>query len=228
MKVHEVAIGTAIVALIEPHAGQARAFNRWYEGDHFYAAVTGGPGAFAGKRWVATRACKAARADGTLFGDRNRGSYLTTAWILEGQQPAWDAWVQGQMTAITEQDRLFAGRDHVHTAVYSRITAVGPAAYALDRGYEGVLAIATTASSTDAVAWMHDNVGTAGIDAAAVLAPSRVVLSEVDAGEHLLILAFTTGDPIAASERVDLPPGTGFASPFLATVPGTDTYTDDL
>ncbi|MDZ4826103.1 MAG: hypothetical protein SGJ13_06505 [Actinomycetota bacterium] len=228
MKMHEVSIGTAIVALIEPHEGQAREFNRWYEGDHFYAAVTGGPGAFAGKRWVANRACKAARAGGTLFGDRNRGSYLTTAWILEGRQPAWDEWVRQQMKAITEQDRLFAGRDHVHTAVYSHIATVGPAVYALDRGYEGVLAIATTASSTDAVAWTHDNVGSAGIDAAVVLAPLRVVLSEADPGEHMLILAFTTGDPIAASKRLDLPPGAGFASPFLATVPGTDTYTDDL
>ena len=42
----EVAIGTAIVAYIEPHAGQALEFNQWYDRDHMFAATTAGPGAF--------------------------------------------------------------------------------------------------------------------------------------------------------------------------------------
>jgi len=52
----EVGIGTAIIAYIEPHEREAKAFNRWYERDHMYAATTAGPGAFSGARWVATRA----------------------------------------------------------------------------------------------------------------------------------------------------------------------------
>ncbi|HUI49944.1 MAG TPA: hypothetical protein VL119_14725, partial [Acidimicrobiia bacterium] len=90
----DVGIGTAVIAYIEPHAGQARAFNRWYERDHMYAATTAGPGAFSGARWIATRACKAVRPPGTTwFGDPARGSFLTTVWLLDGCQAEWDAWV---------------------------------------------------------------------------------------------------------------------------------------
>src|SRR3977135_1720358 len=105
----KVRMGTAIVALIEPHAGQAREFNRWYERDHLYAATTAGPGAFAGARWVATRACKAVRRGGaTGFGDAARGSFLTTVWLLVDTQAEWDAWVAQRMEGLRAQDRMFA------------------------------------------------------------------------------------------------------------------------
>ena len=130
----EVSIGTAIVAYIEPHAGQAREFNRWYERDHFYAATTAGPGAFSGARWVATRACKAVRPPGaTWFGDTGRGSFLTTVWLLDGSQTEWDEWVARQMEVLRAQDRMFAGRDHVHTAVYRVIGLPFPEGASNDR-----------------------------------------------------------------------------------------------
>ena len=98
-----ISIGTAIVSYIEPHAGQARQFNRWYERDHFYAATTAGPGAFSGARWVATGACKAVRpARATWFGDPARGSYLTTVWLLEDAQAEWEAWVAQQMSTLRD------------------------------------------------------------------------------------------------------------------------------
>ena len=59
-----------IIAYIEPDAGQARAFNRWYERDHMYETATAGPGAFSGARWVATRACKAMRPPGARWSTR--------------------------------------------------------------------------------------------------------------------------------------------------------------
>src|SRR3954465_3123379 len=144
----EVTIGTAVVAFIEPHDGQAREFNRWYERDHFYAATTAGPGAFAGARWVATRACKAVRpARATWFGDAARGSFLTTVWVLNGAQAEWDGWVAHQMEGLRAQNRMFAGRDHIHTAVYRYCCEVRggdapSAAVALDHGFAGVIAIA--------------------------------------------------------------------------------------
>ena len=125
----EVGIGTAIVAYIEPHEGQAEAFNRWYERDHFYAATTAGPGCIRGARWVATRACKELRPPGgTWFGDPARGSYLTTVWLLDDTQGEWDAWVGRQMEHLrAEGDRMFAGRDHVQTGAYRFVCEVASA-----------------------------------------------------------------------------------------------------
>ena len=209
----EVGIGTAIVALIEPHEGEARAFNRWYERDHFYAATTSGPGAFSGARWVATRACKAVRpASATWFGDPARGSFLTTVWLLEGKQAEWDAWVANEMETLRTADRMFAGRDHVNTGVYRFCCEVraedGPsAAVALDHGFAGLVAVG--------------------------LAAERVILSQAEPPAHSLVLGFTPDDPLAAWRSHVEPalariPVVGFAGPFLRTIPGTDSYVDDL
>jgi hypothetical protein len=235
--VTEVAIGTAIIAYIEPHEGQAQAFNRWYERDHFYAATTAGPGAFAGARWVATRACKAVRPTGaTWFGDPARGSFLTTVWVLDRAQAEWDGWVSRQMEQLrAEPDRMFAGRDHVQTGVYrfEREASVGggvSAATALDHPHPGVVALATEPGSGASVAAA---ILGSELMTAAVFAPERVILTQAEPPAHDLVLGFTRGDPVAAWEARVAPvladvPGVGFASPFLRTIPGTDAYTDDL
>ena len=74
----EVAIGTAVVAYIEPHAGQARAFNRWYERDHFYAATTGRARgvrrARAGSRPARARRCGRDRDAGSAIRRAGRSS----------------------------------------------------------------------------------------------------------------------------------------------------------
>jgi len=208
--VTDVGIGTAIVAYIEPHEGQARAFNRWYERDHMYAATTAGPGAFSGARWVATRPCKAVRpADATWFGDPARGSYLTTVWLLEDSQDEWDAWVLRQMTKLqADADRLFAGRDHLHTAVY-RFTGEArtgdgvSAATALDHPCGGLIAIAVPPG--DGIGIAEQFVGP-GHATAAVFARERVILASeaynskaaalkaIDAaGRGVLLYIFPTG-----------------------------------
>jgi hypothetical protein len=235
---NDVRIGTAVVAYIEPHAGEAREFNRWYERDHFYAATTAGPGAFAGARWVATRACKAVRPrDATWFGDPARGSFLTTVWLLDGAQPEWDAWVARQMEVLRAEDRMFPGRDHVHTAVYNLCCEVsgddGPsAAVALDHGFAGVIAIAVRADTDAAEACAREIVG-AEVPVAVGLSQERVILSQADPPEHTLVLGFTPEDPLEAwRSRVEPAlarlPAVGFAGPFLRTIPGTDTYVDEL
>jgi hypothetical protein len=33
-------IGSALITMVEPHAGQERAYNRWYENDQIYARST--------------------------------------------------------------------------------------------------------------------------------------------------------------------------------------------
>ena len=216
-----VEIGTAIVSYIEPHPGRAVDFNRWYERDHFPAAVKAGPGVFAGARFVATRACKEVRPrSGRLLGDPARGSYLGVAWVLPGKQAEWDAWVAREMETIAAQDRLFPGRDHVHTAVYEWIWEKGSvdAIVALECGYPGAIVVA-------------DERGAPRLDLAVAvgLRLLRTIVSQAAPPPHELVLGLCAGDPLAEyaglSESVK---GCGFASPFLATVPGTDTYADEL
>ena len=234
----DVLIGTAIVAYIEPHAGQAREFNRWYERDHFYAATTAGPGAFAGARWVATRACKAVRPPGaTWFGDPARGSFLTTVWLLDGAQLDWDEWVARQMERLRAQDRMFPWRDHIHTAVYRyccevRADDAPAAAVALDHGFAGVIAMAVAPGAASAEACAREIVGPQ-LPVVVGLAPERVILSQAEPPPHALVLGFTPGDPLEAWHACIEPalarlPAVGFASPFLRTIPGTDAYVDDL
>jgi hypothetical protein len=220
-----VEIGTAIVSYIEPHAGQAVAFNRWYELDHFPATVKAGPGVFAAARFVATHDCKARRPPGRLLGDPARGSYLGVAWVLPGKQAEWDEWVGKEMETIAAQDRLFAGRDHVHTAVYRcewQSDAVG-ALVALDRGFPGLIAAAAAPDAPSLDLPVDD------VPVQVRLRLARTVVSAADPPPHELVLALCSGDPIATfSAHSSQFAGCGFASPFLATVPGTDTYADRL
>jgi hypothetical protein len=209
------AIGTAIVSYIEPFPGHAREFNRWYEQDHFPSAVLAGPGIMSGARFVATRACKALRPPGgTLFGEPARGSYLGVAFVAPGRQPEWDAWVVREMQIITAEGRLFAHREHVHTAVYRCSTAHGRV---LDGRFTGLIAIATERElpAFDTPAHVR-------------LELDRTIVSSADPPPHQLLLAYCTDDPLAAFCKITLPAAVGFASPFLATIPGTEAYTEDL
>jgi hypothetical protein len=215
-----VTIGTAIVSYIEPHPGHEIAFNHWYERDHFPATVRGGPGVFAGARFIATRACKALRPPGQLFGDPARGSHLAVAWVLPGKQAEWEAWVAQEMETLAAQDRLFAGRDHVHTAIYEWAWDSGTvdAISALDRGYPGAIVVA-------------DEHGAPNLDVAVSvgLRLSRTVISEIDPPAHDLVVGFCARDPLTEfAAHADATRTAGFASAFLAAVPGTDTHADDL
>lgn len=212
-----IEIGMAIMSYIEPEPGYRRAFNEWYERDHFPAAVLAGPGVFSGARFVATGACKAERPPGAaLFGDPARGTYLALAWLLPDKLAEWEAWVAHEMETIVAAGRMFPHRDHIQTGAYRFVAARGdiPAPMVLAHGFAGVVA---TAGASDVPA----------PDAPAVvrLALERTILSSCDPPPHEVALAFCA-DPIAAVRSADLA-GAGFVSPFLATVPGTDTYTEE-
>lgn len=221
-----VTVGTAVVAYVEPHAGLAREFNEWYERDHFYAAAMAGPGMYAGARWVATRAHKRARPAGTLFGDPGRGSYLATYWVLPGMQAEWEEW-SARTYAALPPERLFADRDHLHTAVYrhawDRRTADAPVpATALDHPFGGVAVVAATDPAL--VADWAGSVLSEQVPLVVGFERQRVVMASAVAPDHVLAIAFCRGDALA----VALPPDAGFASAFVRTVPGTDRYVDDL
>ena len=45
----------ALITMVQPHVGHERAYNRWYEDDHFYAGAMCMPWMMAGRRFVAAR-----------------------------------------------------------------------------------------------------------------------------------------------------------------------------
>jgi hypothetical protein len=58
-------------------------------------------------------------------------------------------------------------------------------------------------------------------------------MAEGEAPAHDLVLGFTPGDPLDAWHARVAPvlasvPDVGFASPFIRTIPGTDTYVDQI
>jgi hypothetical protein len=130
---------------------------------------------------------------------------------------------------------MFVGRDHLHTAAYhfvseSRADGAPSAATALDHPFGGLVVIAVETGRGGACA---DAIVGGDVQVAAVFARDRVIMADAEAPAHDLVLAFTVGDPLAAWDARVAPafasmPAVGFASPFLRTIPGTDTYVDEL
>ena len=237
-----VGIGTAIVSYIEPHAGAERDFNRWYERDHFPAAVLAGPGAYAGARFVATRACKDARLDGDLFGDPRTGSYLSIAWLLPGAQAGVgrvDPRPDGN--AARRGPHVRGTRSPAHRRVRVRWEARaadgGP-----PRRWRSNAASPVSSRSRSKATRRRARSKLGGLASIAELPPvivalrrERLLVSVLgEPAPHLLLLAFVDGDvdrrlaAHARRARARLGADVGFAGPFLATVPGTDTYVDEL
>ncbi len=249
-----IKLGGALVTMVEPHKGHEVAYNRWYERDHFYAGCQIGAWNLAGARFVATRECKAKRypADSPICPDPTSGSYLAVYWILAGKFGEWIQWGTNQVNWLHENNRMFPHRDHVHTLMYKYRGEVHadpdgvPAELALDRRYPGLVLVigelADGVKDTQITDWVRsrplpsDQVVTFTPIPLLGNAPSDVPRDETK--DRFCHLYFVDGDPVAiwdeqfASLGDDLAAtGLGtvvFASPFLATVPGTDTYTDQL
>lgn len=247
-----IRLGGMLVTLVEPHEGHEVAYNRWYERDHFYAGCMIGAWTLAGARYVATADCKTRRypADSPITdGDNSKGSYLALYWILKGQFGDWIHWGTEQVKWLHENDRMFTDRDHVHTAMYKiadefeRDDGV-PTELALDRRFPGlVLTIVQLARGVDPMA-AGELAWEAGGDVAVVGTPLPIredAPSDVprdDTTRRCVILSFLDADPIEAwdahfadfAERMDENKlgKVLFSSPFRVTIPGTDTYTDQL
>jgi hypothetical protein len=249
-----IKLGGALVTMVEPHKGHEVAYNRWYERDHFYAGCQIGAWNLAGTRFVATRECKAKRypADSPICPDPTSGSYLAVYWILAGKFGEWIQWGTNQVNWLHANDRMFPHRDHVHTLMYKYRGEVHadpdgvPAELALDRRYPGLVLVIGELGEGVKESQITDWARSRPLPADQVVtftpipllgdAPSDVPRDE--AADRFLHLYFVDGDPVEiwderfASLGDDLAAtGLGtvvFASPFIATVAGTDTYTDQL
>ena len=249
-----IKLGGALFTLVEAHPGHEVAYNRWYERDHFYAGCMIGAWNFAGARFVATRACKEKRypADSPITPDPMIGSFLSVYWILAGHFGDWLRWGTDQVLWLHEHDRMFAERDHIHTLMYKfageqtgRDDAV-PIELALDHRFPGLVAvvgeIASGKSVDDVLAWSQGRPLPAEVMVTFTPvpllgdAPSDVPRNEAD--DRFLQLYFLNEEPLSVwderfaglGDAIEAD-GVGrvlFASPFIPTVPGTDTYTDQL
>jgi hypothetical protein len=249
-----IRLGGALVTMVEPHRGHEVAYNRWYERDHFYAGCMIGAWTIAGGRFVATADLKALRypADSPVCPDPASGSYLALYWVLAGRFGEWITWGTEQVKWLIDQDRMFPHRDHIHTVMYRFRAEVGrdddsvPVELALDhRSPYLVMVVGQPAEGVDLDdidAWFAARALGAEVMAEFTPIPMRAgAPSDVppdEAEDRFLRLYFVDDDlPAVWSDTFaglgDEFAGSGlgslvFVSPFRGTVPGTDTWTDQL
>jgi hypothetical protein len=147
---YAIKVGSMLLTLVDPHPGFERAYNRWYERDHYYAGCMVGPYLFAGSRWVATRQLKDRRwpHDETVAKPWDAGSYVAIYWVEKGHhEEHFDEWARTQVRWLYGEGRGFAERRHIHTALFDLVGSVYrdadpvPVELALDAGYDGIVAV---------------------------------------------------------------------------------------
>jgi hypothetical protein len=169
---YPVRVGSMLLTLVDPHVGFEKAYNRWYERDHFYMGCMVGPWMFAGSRWVAPRVLKDLRwpHKDTVAKPWDTGSYVAIYWVEQGHhQDHFTDWAVPQVHSIYAQGRGFAERRHIHTVLFDRIGEVYrdvdgvPLDLALDARYDGIVII-----------WMDANGGMSAQQLHSVLAASAM------------------------------------------------------
>ncbi len=252
------ALGSAFITLVEPHPGHERAYNRWYEDDHFYSGAMAFPWWFSGRRWVATRELRELRhADGdSVIEPITTGCYLGTYWTTAGRHADQWRWLGATVDRLRAQERMFAERTHVHTAFYDVAGSVstGPRDFqALDHPYGGlvleVIDAPEAARRQELESWLESEHAPALLDGSRVgmcvwftphaRPPDDELWFETPVPDErrLLILWFIEVDPRACWEPFAREAGqvaaagvgrTRLVAPFVPTVPGTDRYVDEL
>lgn len=158
---YPVKVGSMLLTLVDPHQGYERAYNRWYERDHFYAGCMVGPSLFAGSRWVATRELKDLRwsdGAGEVASPVDAGSYVAIYWVEQGHHDEHFTWARTQVRWLYGNNRGFPERTHAHTVLFDHLGTVYrdadpvPLDLALDHGYDGIVAAFFDARTGDAPA----------------------------------------------------------------------------
>lgn len=161
----EVRLGHALVSLVTPHAGEAAAFNRWYERDHFFAGCMIGANFFSGRRWVATRSLRelAGPVSSPLYREYCDGSLLVLYWLLDGAYDQALDWAVDQVNQLYRQDRMDPRRDNVYSGFCDAVFNVArhadgvPVELALEHPYRGVwMAIVDKDDTIDEAAFIAE------------------------------------------------------------------------
>ncbi|HLH27894.1 MAG TPA: hypothetical protein VKW77_03200 [Acidimicrobiales bacterium] len=226
---YPVKVGSMLLTLVEPSKGFERAYNRWYERDHYYSGCLVGPYLFAGSRWVATRRLKDLRwpAEGPVARPTDAGSYLAVYWVEQGRhREHFGEWSIRQVRDLYASGRGFSERTHVHTSTFLHVGSVYrdedpvPVELALDHGYEGLVVLWWDANGRTGRA-LHEELAQgpardllAGspVEIAASWVPAEPGEGSADApmdlgsppggADRLVQLLFVAGDPASSLERV--------------------------
>lgn len=193
-------LGHALITMIEPDQATIAAYNEWYERDHFLSGVLVGPGAFAGRRFVATRDLKALRSpEGSpIARPLADGSFVTLYWIERDQLGAHCDWGFPEARRLAALGRMRTDRHHVSTSYYDVVAATGrgarpvPVELALHHPYGALVMIWTTGgarheqaagSMRDALVADASPIGTVVTFRPAVLPPPLPAMPGVAAGD---------------------------------------------
>lgn len=211
---YPVKVGSALITMVDPHSGFEKAYNRWYERDHYYAGCMVGPWMYAGSRWVAPRNLKALRwptDDETVASPPTAGSYVAIYWAEEGHHKEhFSDWAPANVRDLYLNGRGFAERRHIHTVVVDHLGAVYrdedpvPVALALDHVYTGVYVLwFDAAGETTPASELHAEL-------------AKHLLPELLEGSTIEIASSWTpsvpekeGDPPRAPAPMDLGSGSG-------------------
>ncbi|MCU1378482.1 MAG: hypothetical protein JWN29_1465 [Acidimicrobiales bacterium] len=226
-------LGHALITMIEPDRETLAAYNRWYERDHFLSGVLAGPGAFAGQRFVATRDLKQRRwpADSPVARPVDDGSFITLYWIERDQLGAHCDWGFPEAARLAGLGRMNTDRHHVSTSYYDLVSVTArdtdpvPAELALHHPYAGL----TVVWSNDEVA---DRLIGPSVSQVVTFRPAAVaglpgsIMSDPDRDVFVHCcfvddLGLDLHEALAGVEPL-------LVAPFRPTVPGTETYLDEL
>lgn len=151
--------GHALITMVEPHPGHERAYNRWYEDDHYIAGAMAMPWMYAGRRWVATRELQLLRYPdkSSVVQPVTSGCYLSTYWITDGRYDDHMRWTVAINKRLNSDDRVHHQRTHAFTSFQNHEGTVyrdgdaGPRDFhALDHPYQGLVLEVIDAESADA------------------------------------------------------------------------------
>ena len=120
---HTIGIGGALISLVEPHPGTEKAYNRWYEDDHFYAGALFMPWLFAGRRFVATRELQGLRYPdpSPIASPLNAGCYLHLYWITPDHVDDHIRWSVSTNVVLRAEGRIHLERTHVYTSFQDHV-----------------------------------------------------------------------------------------------------------
>ena len=197
-------------------------------------------------------------AGSPISADPKVGSYLATYWIEASQSQEWGTWGGKEVHRLHAESRMFEEREHIHTKMYRYRGGVFrdadgvPPELALDHLFSGLVPVfvEATGDRKELDQWYRSELAPRALDgspAAMCLAFTAIPIPTDAPGDvprvsgddkRMLYLYFLDDDPLAVWDSMFAKHGADveqaglgsvvWAGAFIPTIPGTDTYTDQL